>query len=86
MQLPTHGTNTSDIEITNIDSHGFWIFIKGQEYFLPFEMYPWFKDARISDIVNVELFHESHIHWPALDIDLDVDCLRDPNSYPLAFR
>ena len=85
MKSPKLGTRTSDVEVTNIDSHGFWLFIKGKEYFLPYEEYPWFKDARIRHILNVELLHENHLHWPDLDVDLSLDTLEAPHKYPLIY-
>ncbi|MBI4862350.1 MAG: DUF2442 domain-containing protein [Candidatus Riflebacteria bacterium] len=53
------------------------------EYFLPHEEYPWFRAARLEQILDVELIHEDHLHWPALDVDLTVDCLERPDRYPL---
>jgi hypothetical protein len=52
------------IEITNISIHGIWLYVKGKEYFLPYEDYPWFKDARLSEIQHVQLLHEDHLYWP----------------------
>ena len=52
--------NTLKPEIINISEHGFLILINDKEYFLPFIKYPWFKDAKISSITNVELFHNHH--------------------------
>lgn len=83
MRSQTIGTSTSDIEVTNIDSHGLWLFIKDKEYFLSYEDYPWFKEAKVRDILNVELLHESHVYWPALDVDLTVGILEEPGRYPL---
>ena len=85
MKSPKLGTRTSDVEVTNIDRHGFWLFIKGKEYFLPYEEYPWFKDARIRDILNVELLHGNHLHWPDLDVDLSLNTLEIPHKYPLIY-
>ena len=56
------------------------------EYFLPYEEYPWFKEARIADIINVELLHDFHIHWPGLDVDLSLASLEDPSKTPLVYR
>jgi hypothetical protein len=50
---------------------------------LPFAEYPWFKNANISQILNVQLLHESHLYWPQLDVDLEIDCLENPQQYPL---
>lgn len=80
------GTPTSDVEVANIDSHGIWLYVKGAEYFLPHADYPWFKEARVADILDVHLLREDHLHWPALDVDLSVESLRDPDAYPLVYR
>jgi hypothetical protein len=79
------GTSTSDVEVTHIDGHGLWLYVKGSEYFLPYDDYPWFKDATVRDILNVELLHEQHLHWPSLDVDLSVASLQDPAAYPLKY-
>ena len=80
------GVNISNVEVTNIDTHGIWLLVKGVEYFLPYSEYPWFKDARVADILDVQLLHEDHLHWPILDVDLCVDSLRNPEGYPLAYQ
>ena len=84
--LEMHGKTTSAVEVTHIDSHGFWIFIQEREYFLSFSEYPWFKDAKISEINNVSLSHGFHLYWPALDIDLELDCIKNPETYPLKYK
>ncbi len=83
MKSKVLGTDTSQVEVTNIDSHGLWIFVNDKEYFLSYEEYPWFKQANIADILNVQLLHEDHLHWPALDVDLSVPSLERPEDYPL---
>jgi len=74
-----------DAEVTHIDSHGLWLYVKGSEYFLPHEDHPWFKDATVRDILNVELLHERHLHWASLDVELSVASLQDPAAYPLKY-
>ncbi len=86
MQLQTPGTATLDVEILNISIHGLWLYVKGKEYFLSYEEYPWFKNARLSEIHNVQLQHGAHLYWPKLDIDLSIDCLKHPEKYPLTFQ
>lgn len=61
------------------------MFVEGSEYFLPFEHFPWFKEGKISDILNVELRAGSHLHWPTLDIDLELESIRHPEKYPLVY-
>ncbi len=86
MTLPTHGTNISDIEITNISIHGIWLYVKNKEYFLPYDAYPWFKDVRLSEIHHVQLLHEDHLYWPKIDVGLSLDCLEHPEKYPLTYQ
>lgn len=83
MSSQTLGVSTSVAEVTHISIHGIWLLVNGAEHFLPYEEYPWFRDARVSEIHAVELLHDDHVYWPELDIDLSVDCLEHPDSYPL---
>ncbi len=83
MRSPTPGAGTSEAEITNIDTHGIWVYVNSREYFRPYADYPWFKDAKVSEIIGVELLHGVHLHWPSLDVDLTVDSLENPEKYPL---
>lgn len=78
--------NISQVEVTNISLHGFWLYVRGKEYFLPYDEYPWFRDAKVKDILAVELHHRTHLYWPRLDVDLDVDILESPQDYPLTYR
>jgi hypothetical protein len=80
------GRSISQVEVTNISAHGFWLYVNGKEYFLPFEEYPWFREAKVGDIVQVELHHNSHLYWPRLDVDLDIAMLESRQRYPLVYR
>lgn len=78
--------NVPMVEILNVSSHGLWLLAKGCEYFLPSERFPWFKNAKVADICRVKLLHGYHLHWPALDVDLELDSLENVESYPLVYR
>ena len=78
-----HGANTSVVEVTNVSSHGFWLLWKGEEYFLAFETFPWFHEANISAISNIELQGKEHLYWPDLDVDLSLGIIKNPESFPL---
>jgi len=43
-------------------------------------------DRRLAEILDVQLLHGSHLHWPALDVDLCVESLDRPDAYPLTYR
>jgi hypothetical protein len=80
------GTTTLEVEVTNVSTHGFWLLLRGQEVFLPFEQFPWFREAPIGKLVNVQLLSEHHLYWPDLDIDLAVESIHHPERYPLVSR
>jgi hypothetical protein len=86
MKSSALGKNTSHVEIQEISQHGIWIYVKGREYFLPYKDYPWFKEAKISEVYNVQLLHGMHLHWLDLDVDLELDALQYPERYPLIYH
>ena len=79
----TPGHATSDAEVTNISGHGFWIYLSGRELFVSFRDFPWFADASIRKITNVEWPSADHLYWPDLDIDLSVLSIEHPEDFPL---
>lgn len=76
------GRNTSLAEVTNVSPHGFWLFVGERELFVAFEHFPWFRDATIRSITNVELPSPHHLYWPDLDVDLAVESIEHPERYP----
>jgi hypothetical protein len=86
MRSEKAGNPTFQVEVLNISQFGFWLSIDEEEHFLPFEIFPWFREARVSDILNVQLLHRHHLHWPSLDIDLELDSIQNPEKYPLLYK
>lgn len=86
MKSSTLGTNTLAVEVTHISAHGVWLMVRGREYFLSYEDFPWFKDAKLGVILDVKLLHATHLYWPALDVDLSLKSIQDPDSYPLVAK
>jgi Protein of unknown function (DUF2442) len=80
------GTRTLGVEVTNVSSHGFWLLIGETERFVPFKDFPWFKDARIRELINVELPSPHHLYWPELDVDLAIESIEHPERFPLVSR
>lgn len=78
--------SAADVEVLNVSRHGLWILVSGREYFLPFEDFPWFRNAAISDILIVELPHPDHLYWPRLDVDLHLDSIDHLDKYPLVYQ
>lgn len=77
------GHDTSAVEVSNVSKHGFWLLLDTEELFVPFEHFPWFRAASIGKIANVEWPSPNHLYWPDLDIDLAVESIRSPDSFPL---
>jgi hypothetical protein len=77
------GTSTSDVEVTNVSTHGFWLLLGAEELFVPFAEFPWFRDAPIAKLTKVERPLPHHLYWPDLDVDLSVDSIRRPDAFPL---
>lgn len=77
------GKRTSAVEVTNVSEHGFWLLIEGRETFVGFDNFPWFKDASIGQLCQVELQSPKHLYWPDLDVDLAVESLEHPERFPL---
>jgi hypothetical protein len=86
MKSERRGKRTSAVEVTNISPNGFWLLIAGRELFVPFEHFPWFRDASVAQLVEVQLPSAHHLYWPQLDVDLSVDSIQNPDRYPLVSR
>ncbi len=80
------GLGTLQVEVTNISKHGFWLLLEGRELFVPFSEFPWFSQATVSAIVNVECAHSNHLYWPDLDVDLAVESIEHPERFPLVSK
>jgi hypothetical protein len=74
------------VELSNVSAHGFWLLLGAEELFVAFSDFPWFKDASIGELTQVEWPSPQHLYWPALDVDLAVDSIRNPSACPLVSR
>lgn len=77
------GTNTLAVEVTHVSGNGLWLLLDDEELFLPYAEFPWFKQATIEQLCQVERPTADHLYWPALDVDLSVNSVRDPTAFPL---
>jgi hypothetical protein len=82
----TRGRTTSAIEVTNISRHGFWLWLRDRELFVPFAEFPWFREAPIGKLLNVQWPTTDHLYWPDLDLDLSVQSIERPDEFPLVSR
>src|SRR5690242_7401796 len=83
MKSAALGRSTSPAEVTNVSPHGFWLFVNERELFVSFKDFPWFRDASVREIGNVQLPSPHHLYWPDLDVDLAVESIEHPERFPL---
>jgi hypothetical protein len=72
--------------VANISALGFLLFLGDRELFVPFSEFPWFGDAPVSKILNVQRPQKDHLFWPDLDVDLSVESIEHPDRFPLSYR
>ena len=77
----TNGTTTS----AN-NRAGLILWVKDREYYLPYDKFPWFKRAAVDDVFNVQLLGRERIRWDALDVDLSLSIIANPDKYPLVSK
>ena len=80
------GSIISAAEVTHVSRDGFWILLQNEELFVPFVEFPWFRDASIGQLMNVEWPQSNHLYWPDLDVALSVESIRNPADFPLRAR
>lgn len=85
-KLKKHGKGISVVEVTAVTQNGIWMLYDEAEYFLSFKKFPWFKKATIEQIQDVEVQGSCVIHWPLIDVDLDLNRIEHPDRYPLVSR
>lgn len=69
--------------VTDISPDGIWVLLAGDEYFMPFEDFPWFRQATVEQILNAVEEVPGSYHWPDLDVDLGLKTIQDPKRFPL---
>lgn len=80
------GASTSEIEVSLASNKGFWLLLGDEELFVPYAEFPWFRQATIEEVTNVEWPSPNHLYWPLIDVDLSVESIRDPGKFPLKSR
>jgi len=83
MKLQKHGDAISPVEVTNIESKGFWILVDDRELYLDYMTFPWFLDAPVKKIINLKRESCQHLRWPDLDVDLTLEMIENPECFPL---
>lgn len=77
------GVPTLEIEVSLISNKGFWLLIENEELFVAYSEFPWFKQSTIEEITTIERPTPNHLYCPLLNVDLSVNSVRDPSSFPL---
>ena len=80
-----NGRSASRVEVSLVSQKGIWVLVGEREYFLATGEYPWFAEAKVAEVMNVELLGKGHLRWPDLDVDLEVESLEYPERYPLVY-
>ncbi len=83
MNLSAPGSDILPVEVTHVSSYGIWLLVSAVEYFVPYDQFPWFKNARLADILNVEELRPGHLYWSDLDVDLGIESIEHPQRFPL---
>ncbi|MFL6673316.1 MAG: DUF2442 domain-containing protein [Massilia sp.] len=69
-------------EVTSISRRGFWLQFGGEELYLPFVEFPRFEHATVAQICRVECPSAATLYWPALELDLTLENIRNPMAAP----
>ncbi len=64
--------------VSSISPHGFWVEWGGEELYLPFYEFPLFEHATVAQISRIECPSATRLYWPALDVDLTLEAIRNP--------
>lgn len=81
-----NGTCISESNVTNITGLGIYILIEDKEYFIPFRDYPILLDSTVSQLMNMTFHPPFQLRWDDLDVDIELQALEQPESFPLIFR
>lgn len=71
------------VEVTYISRNGLVLLVGDKEYYLSYEKFPWFKKATVDNVFDVRLLGKNRIRWEALDVDLNLSIITNPDAYPL---
>jgi len=75
-------TENTSVKILSINAEGISLSVAGKDYFISYNRVPWFRNARVNEIMNVTMMGRMGIRWEDLDIDLEIDSLEHPEKYP----
>ena len=56
------GKESSVVEVTNISANGIWVLVNNEELFLAHEEFPWFKQAVVEHVLDVQQVSPGHLY------------------------
>ncbi len=59
MKSSTLGKSISAVEVVGNSKHGVWLRVSGEEYFLSFKVFPWFREAKVASLLKVRYCTEN---------------------------
>lgn len=81
-----YNMQSTSASVLMINTQGMMLSVDGQDYFVSYNRVPWLRNATIGSALNVRKCGDWAIEWPDLDIDLEIDCLKHPERYPLVMK
>ena len=60
--------------------------MKSNTHPMNFSDYPAFQSAAIEQIFTMQYISPTQLHWPELDVDIEIDALDEPEKYPLLWK
>lgn len=76
MESITRGTDVSTVQFTSISKHGLWLRTIDKWFFIPFQDFPGFQDASVSEIMNVRWPDPNYLYWPDLGMELAIESIQ----------
>lgn len=77
---------STSVNVLMINEHGIMLSVLGNDYFVSYNRLPWMREARVNDVLNVQMCGRNAIEWPTLDVDLEIESLKHPERYPLVMQ
>ncbi len=78
-----NGSVEKQARVSQVTAEGVWLHLGKTPYFLSGTDFPWFRDKPEASVKNVIQDLWGDLHWPDLDVDLELDSLVHPGKYPL---
>lgn len=75
-------TENPSVKVLSIHAEEINLLVAGKDYFISYNRVPWFRNARVSEIMNVSMMGRMGIRWEDLNVDLEIDSLEHPEKYP----